>query len=101
MKEGHCLGDQVLGFCDRRDAHPKISFRSAQLETIQALVSCGLGLSLIPSMAVDSNRKGQPQYRSLAAPKPRRTIIALWPKQRAPGRSTSEFLKVIAQPRAR
>src|SRR5262245_7228342 len=27
MKPGHCLGDQVLGFCDRRDLHPKISFR--------------------------------------------------------------------------
>lgn len=37
MKEGHCLGDQVLGFCDRRNVHPPISLRSAQLETIQAL----------------------------------------------------------------
>ena len=44
MKEGHCLGDQVLRFCDRRDLHPNISFRSAQLETIQSLVSAGLVL---------------------------------------------------------
>ena len=35
---GHCLGDQVLGFCEQRDMKPTISFRSAQLETIQALV---------------------------------------------------------------
>ena len=34
MKEGHCLGDQVLDFCDRRDVKPTISFRGAQLETI-------------------------------------------------------------------
>jgi LysR family transcriptional regulator, hydrogen peroxide-inducible genes activator len=34
MKADHCLGDQVLGFCDRRDVMPKISFRSSQLETI-------------------------------------------------------------------
>jgi LysR family hydrogen peroxide-inducible transcriptional activator len=35
MKEGHCLGDQVLTFCERRDLKPTINFRSAQLETIQ------------------------------------------------------------------
>src|SRR4029077_19374772 len=34
MKEGHCLGDQVLNFCERRDLKPTISFRTAQLETI-------------------------------------------------------------------
>ena len=51
MKEGHCLGDQVLNFCDRSDLHPNISFRSAQLETIQSLVCAEMGLSLIPAMA--------------------------------------------------
>ena len=56
MKGGHCLGDQVLGFCDRRDVKPKISFRSAQLETVQALVVAGLGISLIPAMAARSER---------------------------------------------
>jgi hypothetical protein len=34
MNEGHCLGDQVLGFCDLHDLNHHISFRSAQLETI-------------------------------------------------------------------
>ena len=43
MKEGHCLGDQVLGFCDRRDVKPKISFRSAQLETDAGARRGGLG----------------------------------------------------------
>src|ERR1700677_3133467 len=64
MKEDHCLGDQVLGFCDRRNVKSKISFRSAQLETIQALVSSGLGISLIPKMATRSRRDDLPEYRS-------------------------------------
>ena len=51
MKEGHCLGDQVLSFCERRDLKPTINFRSAQLETIQALVRSGVGISLVPAMA--------------------------------------------------
>jgi LysR family hydrogen peroxide-inducible transcriptional activator len=96
MKEGHCLGNQVLGFCDRRDVKPKISFRSAQLETIQALVFSGLGISLIPAMAARSEREDLPQYRSLRPPRPERKIVAVWPKQRPPGRAANEFLKMVS-----
>lgn len=96
MKEGHCLGDQVLGFCDRRDLKRNISFRSAQLETIQALVCSGLGISLIPAMAARGEREDLPEYRSLQSPQPERKIIAVWPKQRALGRSAMEFLKLVS-----
>jgi LysR family hydrogen peroxide-inducible transcriptional activator len=96
MKEGHCLGDQVLGFCDRRELKPNISFRSAQLETIQALVCSGLGLSLIPAMAARSEREDRPEYRSLQSPRPERRISAFWPKQRPLGRAANEFLKLVA-----
>jgi len=95
MKEGHCLGDQVLGFCDRSDVKPKISFRSAQLETIQALVAAGLGISLIPAMAARGEREVSPEYRSLQSPRPERKIVAAWPKQRQHTRAASEFLKMI------
>lgn len=95
MKEGHCLGDQVLRFCDRRAVNSQISFRSAQLETIQALVCAGLGLSLIPAMAAPTDRRDLPEYRSLPAPKPERKIVAAWPKQRPPGRAAGEFLKLV------
>jgi LysR family hydrogen peroxide-inducible transcriptional activator len=96
MKEGHCLGDQVLGFCDRRNVKSKISFRSAQLETIQALVSSGLGISLIPAMATRNEREDLPEYRSLQSPRPERRIVAVWPKQRSPGRAANEFLKMVS-----
>jgi LysR family hydrogen peroxide-inducible transcriptional activator len=96
MKEGHCLGDQVLGFCDRRDVKPQIGFRSSQIETIQALVAGGLGISLIPSMAARDQRQDRPQYRSLQDPKPKRKIVAVWPKQHPPRRAAGEFLKMIS-----
>ena len=96
MKPGHCLGDQVLGFCDRRDIHPRISFRGAQLETIQALVRAGAGISLIPEMAARGHRDDSPTYRSLTAPKPVRSVVAVWPKQRPPSRAANEFLKIIS-----
>jgi LysR family hydrogen peroxide-inducible transcriptional activator len=95
MKEGHCLGDQVLNFCEGRDLKPTITFRSAQLETVQALVCSGVGISLIPAMATRSGRTPAPQYRSVVGPKPERKIVAIWPKQRPLSRAANEFLKQV------
>jgi LysR family transcriptional regulator, hydrogen peroxide-inducible genes activator len=96
MKEGHCLGDQVLRFCERPDLRPQISFRSAQLETVQAFVRAGLGISLIPAMAVQGNTGDTLEYRSLKSPRPERIIVVIWPNQRPPGRAANELLKLIS-----
>ncbi|HEY8965994.1 MAG TPA: LysR family transcriptional regulator substrate-binding protein, partial [Candidatus Methylacidiphilales bacterium] len=98
MREGHCLGDQVLRFCERRAVTPGISFRSAQLETIQSLVRAGLGISLVPAMAARADKGEGLVYRPLPAPKPARKIVAFWPKQRPLSRGATEFLKRIAIP---
>lgn len=95
MREGHCLGDQVLRFCERSHFRPNISFRSAQLETVQALVRANLGIALVPAMAKQS-AKAAPEYRSLQAPRPERKIVAVWTKQRSLARASSEFLKLVA-----
>jgi LysR family hydrogen peroxide-inducible transcriptional activator len=96
MKEGHCLGEQVMRFCERRKTHPTVSIRSAQMETIQCLVRAGVGLSLIPKMAVLTGRNDTPVYRSLHAPRPERSIVVAWPKQRPPGKAASEFIKELS-----
>lgn len=95
MKEGHCLGDQVLDFCHRQDFRPTVSCRSAQIETIQALVAAGLGVSLVPRMACASGPEKRPVYRPLQDVRPRRTVVALWLRQRPPGRAAREFLKCL------
>jgi LysR family hydrogen peroxide-inducible transcriptional activator len=101
MKSDHCLGDQVLRFCDQRAVRPSISFRSAQLETIQSLVHAGMGLSLIPEMAVFENRKNAPEYRSFGAPKPQRTIVAMWLRQRSLSRAANEIMLLAPSARTR
>jgi LysR family hydrogen peroxide-inducible transcriptional activator len=93
LKAGHCLGDQVLNYCERRDVQPSVSFRSAQLETIQSLVRSGVGLSLIPKMATRSGAKLK--YRAFVSPRPQRQIVALWPTQRPLGRAAREFVALI------
>lgn len=99
MKEGHCLGDQVLNFCERRATRPTVSIRSAQIETIQSLVRAGIGLSLIPEMAVLEGRKDAPVYRSFTSARPSRAIAAMWPRQRSLGRAAEAFLKCVDEAR--
>lgn len=97
MKEGHCLGDQVLGFCNRRNFQPKVSCRSAQIETVQALVATGLGVSLVPQMALEAGPTNRPVYRSLEGTKPERAIVVIWPKRRKMTLAAKEFLQCLRE----
>jgi DNA-binding transcriptional LysR family regulator len=61
----------------------------------------GLGISLIPEMAVRSGRGDLRECRSLPALKPTRKIAAVGLKQRPLGRAADEFLSMIAASLAR
>jgi LysR family hydrogen peroxide-inducible transcriptional activator len=97
LQEGHCLGDQALRFCDSRACHPHIIFRTAQLATIQALVVSGLGVSLIPEMAIDASRRRQPVYLRMTAPRPQRTIALLRRKAHQPTRAATALAEVFRE----
>lgn len=51
MKEGHCLAGQALQFCRLNGFAPRVSFRSAQIETVLSFVASGWGISLVPAMS--------------------------------------------------
>lgn len=65
MKEGHCLAGQALQFCRLNGFAPRVSFRSAQIETVLAFVAAGWGVSVVPAMARPARAKGV-VYRALA-----------------------------------
>lgn len=96
MREGHCLGDQVLRFCERNQFKPRVRSRSAQMETILALVEAGQGVSLIPAMARRGAR-GAASYRSLTNPRPKREVVAFWHRRRPLHRAATEFLEACAR----
>ena len=66
MKEGHCLSGQALQFCRINGFAPKISFRSAQIETVLAFVAKGWGVSVVPEMACTRPMRGV-RFRTLAS----------------------------------
>lgn len=96
MKEGHCLADQVLTFCEKSGLNLQIVLKTSQIETVQALVIEGLGVSLVPQMARISGRIPL-VYRSLENPTPTRTITVVWRKRREHTRASAEFLNHLRQ----
>ena len=54
LEDGHCLKDQALAACDptRRAADPQLV--ASTLHTLVQLVDAGLGITLVPEMAVES-----------------------------------------------
>lgn len=65
MKEGHCLAGQALQFCRLNGFAPRVSFRSAQIETVLAFVASGWGVSIVPAMARAAEAKQGVRYRAL------------------------------------
>lgn len=80
MKEGHCLGAQALNVCHQAKLEPNVVLRSAQIETIHALVAAGFGISLIPAMACAMRSDPGFVCRSLATPTPQRVIALCYRK---------------------
>lgn len=74
LQDGHCLAGQSLEFCAMRGFAPKVTFRSAQLETIQAFVAAEMGISIVPEMARRSGAGAGVVYRALEGRGPVRGI---------------------------
>ncbi len=53
LKEGHCFRENVLVACRRSKLHPKVVFESGQFLTILGMVAAGMGVSVVPAMAVE------------------------------------------------
>jgi LysR family hydrogen peroxide-inducible transcriptional activator len=75
--EMHCLGEQVLSFCNAHGCQPWIACRSAQITTVQSLIAMNQGISLLPAMAQRVDRDPKRVYRSLTGDEPRRTIAVI------------------------
>ena len=81
LEEGHCLRDQALSFCDMPTARPREGLDGSSLSTLVQLVGAGIGVTLIPEMAVDVETRSAPVcINHFVAPEPERTIGMIWRK---------------------
>ncbi|MBK17314.1 MAG: LysR family transcriptional regulator [Rhodospirillaceae bacterium] len=54
LEEAHCLRQHSLDACKLRDRHRGKGYEASSMNTLVQMVSMGLGLTLLPRMAVDA-----------------------------------------------
>jgi LysR family hydrogen peroxide-inducible transcriptional activator len=79
LEEGHCFRDQALSFCNLTAATPREILDGSSLTTLVQMVSAGIGVTLIPEMAVRvETRSARVALARFPAPGPSRTIGMVW-----------------------
>lgn len=74
LRDGHCFRDLSIATCAHGRITPNIVFESEQLSSLLAMVAAGVGISLVPEMAVGSN--SDCYYVRIADSRASRTIVA-------------------------
>jgi LysR family hydrogen peroxide-inducible transcriptional activator len=83
LDEGHCFRKQSLAFCSDAKAH-ELDFRATSLSTLVQMVAGGVGVTLLPELAVATETKhAELSIRPFTQPAPRRTIALVW-RRRSP-----------------
>src|SRR3954452_2042205 len=81
LEEGHCFRDQALSFCNMQSSPPREVLDASSLSTLVQMVSAGIGVTLIPEMAVAvETRSASVSVDRFENPQPSRTIGMIWRK---------------------
>jgi LysR family hydrogen peroxide-inducible transcriptional activator len=97
LEDGHCLRDQALEVCSRIDVREAEDFRASSLETLRHMVVAGLGVTLMPELAVESPFGSQRGLvvRQFSKPAPSRTVGAVWRKSSTRGAAIDAVCETI------
>ena len=98
LEDGHCLRDQALEICSRVDVREAEDFRASSLETLRHMVVAGLGITLMPELAVESPYGSQRglTVRQFGKPAPTRTVGAVWRKSSTRAAAIAGVCDVVA-----
>jgi LysR family hydrogen peroxide-inducible transcriptional activator len=104
LEEGHCFRDQALSFCKSQSSGPRGTPREIpremldanSLSTLVQMVSAGIGVTLIPEMAVAvETRSAAVSVTRFRNPQPSRTIGMVWRKTSPLARQLLQISEVV------
>jgi LysR family hydrogen peroxide-inducible transcriptional activator len=79
LEEGHCFREQALSFCKIGSTRAREVMEGSSLSTLVQMVSAGIGITLIPEMAVSvEKRSAEVSISRFPSPQPSRTIGMIW-----------------------
>jgi LysR family transcriptional regulator, hydrogen peroxide-inducible genes activator len=98
LEEGHCFRDQALSFCKKQSSAPREMLDANSLSTLVQMVSAGIGVTLIPEMAVAvETRSASVSVARFKNPQPSRTIGMVWRKTSPLARQLLQISEVVCQ----
>src|ERR1700755_1120921 len=96
LEEGHCFRDQALSFCNMQSAPPREMLDANSLSTLVQMVSAGIGVTLIPEMAVPvETRSASVSLARFKNPQPSRTIGMVWRKTSPLARQLTQISEAV------
>lgn len=98
LEEGHCLRGQALDVCFMAGASEHQGFHATSLETLRHMVGEGMGMTLLPELAVPTTRRktDSVQYRPFKTPPPARRIGMLYRQKSYRIEAYRKMARVIA-----
>jgi LysR family transcriptional regulator, hydrogen peroxide-inducible genes activator len=96
LEEGHCFRDQALAFCNMQSSPPREVLDASSLSTLVQMVGAGIGVTLIPEMAVEVETRSAPvSVARFKNPQPSRTIGMVWRKTSPLARQFLQISEVV------
>jgi LysR family transcriptional regulator, hydrogen peroxide-inducible genes activator len=96
LEEGHCFRDQALSFCNMQSSPPREVLDASSLSTLVQMVGAGIGVTLIPEMAVTVETRSAPvSVARFRNPQPTRTIGMVWRKTSPLARQLQQISEVV------
>ena len=97
LEDGHCLKDHALSACNRPELRAEASMLGTSLHTLVQMVDNGLGVTLLPQMAVDAGilMNTSIQAMPLVSEHPSRTIALVWRKASPRGKDFRLLAEVL------
>ena len=95
LEDGHCLREQALDVCHLSGADERGGFRATSLETLRQMVAAGVGVTLLPMLAVQPPVPRSDSIRLLRfdGTPPHRRIAMVWRRSSA----MHDFLLKLAE----
>jgi LysR family hydrogen peroxide-inducible transcriptional activator len=96
LEEGHCFRDQALSFCNMQSSPPREVLDASSLSTLVQMVGAGIGVTLIPEMAVAVETRSAPvSVARFRNPQPSRTIGMVWRRTSPLARQLQQISEVV------
>ncbi|MFN3210104.1 MAG: LysR substrate-binding domain-containing protein [Roseovarius sp.] len=97
LEEGHCFRDQALSFCNIPGGGPRDGLEGTSLSTLVQMVGAGMGITLIPEMAVPVETRSAPvSVGRFRAPEPTRRVGMVWRRTSPLAARFREIAKLLA-----